>query len=136
MLPAPRRAALAGLVLLAMLAAGCAKGSDSISNSPNAFRYSGQWQGFSGTKEYDWVNHRGGAEVRLSGDATQGSVGITLRDAAGTEVLQAQPLQPGVRPVSQAGQPGTWRITLTFQGFHGDITVNVVATEGRAAPSA
>ena len=130
----PRRnLVLGGLVVLALLLAGCAGGTEQVSNNVNSFRYTSEWKGFSGTKEYDWQNDRTHAEVSLSGTPTGGSLSVSVRDAAGATVYSVEDLQPGARSLTQQGQPGTWHIVLRFNGFAGQTTVSVRANAGPAS---
>lgn len=123
------RAGVVALVMLAVALAGCGKGTESLSNTADNFRYTGEWSGKGDTLRYAWSNSKAGANLTVSGDATAGSVQVRVADAAGAPMGEGglAPGSPTARARLGPGQPGDWRVEIAFTGFSGQVTVQVRA---------
>jgi hypothetical protein len=134
------RVLAASLVLLALVS-GCFGASGKCTASQggtgqsgacvatDAFSYGEQGGPITKTVGYDWENTKGGAQVALGSQGT-GSIKVTLKDAAGTQVLSKTftgPGQFGATEHAQHGKAGTWRIDLAFTNVNGQIGLAIGA---------
>jgi hypothetical protein len=125
---APRGTGLIALLALALLLAGCT-GGGTVSNQPGHFSLSGGGAE-SGTRSYTWQNPGAAANVMWSGGGT-GTVGVTIKDASGTQVFAQSYGGSGGTTGSErtsTGTPGAWSITVTWNAAGGGtLTVDTTA---------
>jgi hypothetical protein len=132
----PRAPLLVALLLASLALAGCTSGSgtEQVSNDPGGpFLYTATWDGHNGQKTYTWQTSATRADVTIAAGGTAGSLGFTLKDAAGQPVYQTSADAGSLRAhaTSAPGQPGAWTILLTFAGYTGNASLAV-----RASPTA
>jgi hypothetical protein len=122
--------ALASLLVLSLAACGSDSGSDPVQaqyepqivnlTDSFAFQLTDVANG-DGTLSYTWHNTGTRASVDRSSALTGGTVTLTLRDAAGTQVYQG-PLDGTTGSVStDAGVAGDWTIVVDFTHATGTI---------------
>jgi hypothetical protein len=117
---------LLALVATTALLSGCV--SSGVTNSRNAFSYGGQMASKGGTESYAWQNDGSAAQITWGGQGT-GTVTVTLRDSAGTQVYQGTfgNGQGGTAATSGRGLPGTWHVDLGFTGFSGQMGLSITS---------
>lgn len=117
------------ILALAFLLAGCA-GQSAVSNQTNNFSYAGQAANWDEVETYTWTNTIGTAHVSWGGQVAEGSISVTIKDAAGKQVFSrglSGQSQEGFSGDSSAGAPGDWTIKLTFQDYTGQMGLNIRA---------
>ncbi|MGB1586627.1 MAG: hypothetical protein ACPHID_06245 [Thermoplasmatota archaeon] len=115
----------AGMFLLA----GCA-GQSAVNNNTNNFSYAGQAAGWDDVETYTWKNTMGTASVSWGGQVAEGSISVTIKDAAGKQVFSrglSGQSQEGFSGDTASGLAGDWTIKLTFQDYTGQMGLNVRA---------
>ena len=130
------RALLPALLVGALLLAGCAsqKGGQDVSNNPDAFRYSANWETKSGTDTYTWSNSKTTAMMNVAVAPGQGSLLVKVTDAAGKPVWDSGVLAKpsSARTATASGAAGNWRIDIVYEGFAGNVTVQAHAGSASA----
>ena len=130
------RSALVLALVGAMLLAGCAnKGTQSISNNPDSFRYIADWENKVGTDRFPWKNSYGVAEVAVPGAGDAGSLRVVVKDASGNAVYdQTHTGASAMRERTSQAPAGDWSIELIFGSFRGHVEVNVRGVPPTTAP--
>ena len=120
------------IVLLLATVAGCGGGSalnpqfqPQVTNQPDNFQF--QSTGVTNvtqTLQYTWQNSGTMANVNQATTVTAGTATLTIRDAATTQVYQANMTANGTF-VTNAGTTGAWTIQVTLTSFSGTINFRV-----------
>lgn len=114
-------------------AEGPAPGTGDVQQEQDFFRRSVEASAY--TKEENYFSVFSSQRVALRGsiDARAGSVWVYLMDGSArlwvfNKTFQG-PLQRSLEFVSDAGDPGTWMVSLCFQGFTGSLTLELTPTQ-------
>ena len=78
------------------------------------------------TLAYDWENSGTRARVEQQSALTDGDATLLIEDAAGT-IVHAFDLAPDGHLLTEAGVPGTWRVTIAFDDTDGSVHVHLRA---------
>ena len=125
-----RKTRLLVLVALAALAVISCGDDDSptgpgiqpqITNMPDDFAYQvSSVTNYTGVLSYSWRNTGAQANVNQATTVTAGSLTLSIRDAAGTEVY-ARSLADNGTFVTSAGDTGMWSIRVIYSGMSGTV---------------
>ena len=76
------------------------------------------------TLTYTWENTGAAANVNQSGQVSNGTARLTLRDASGTELYTRSLTETGTF-ASASSAPGNWRIEVRLENVTGTLNVRV-----------
>lgn len=118
---------LGALVVLSLLLAGCAGGSD-VSNKKNHFSFEMGGAGMSIDQTWYWDTDGGDVRVRIDMGGAGGSATVTVRDPLGTVLFQETFKGAGGREhdtTLQGTIAGSWEIEIEASGITGGLDVRI-----------
>lgn len=121
-----------GPILGILLLAGCGKAptvpgiQPQINNAPDNFQYqTSNVRNYTGSATYSWSNSGTNATINQATTITGGSITLTIRDAAGTQVYSNSLASNGTFTTSPAGVAGTWSIQVDYAAASGTVNFRV-----------
>lgn len=100
----------------------------------DALVYAGQACEAAARKAYRW-DSEGGATLQWAGQALEGRLTATVRDASGTVLgsLTVSPAKSAAQSVAIQGTPGSWRLQVEYEDFTGQVAVRLEPPQAPAA---
>lgn len=111
----------------------CPSDTSGVQNEAGSFSYGGVVACKSGTETYDWENTASQARVQFGSNIAEGTIEITLTDAADRTVYEgtAEPGNQGRQSTSDTGLPsspaGSWTVELKFKNVTGNLGLEITS---------
>lgn len=120
--------ALSGCAGEGCQASNSTDGQVALCNQKNSFAYSTNAGATSRTDSYQWETTHSKASVKWSSNLGMGSVTLTIKDSAGTQVLTKTYSGVGQKSetsTTSSGASGTWTIDIRLNGVSGQVGLTI-----------